>query len=128
VLPYGAFFPFSWHRADLCCDYYFHDGARGLANQDWTSLFGGHGFDWRYAFSFHLFHSQSEGITRQWEWNRDTVQERTNFEAALERALGRDELYGWLQLMERTEGWSRELQDMLDANKVKAMNETELEA
>ena len=43
VLPYGAFFPFSWHRADLCCDYYFHDGGRGLANQDWTSLLGGHG-------------------------------------------------------------------------------------
>ena len=40
VLPYGALFPFSWNRKDLCCDYYYHEGKPA------TSLFGGTGFRW----------------------------------------------------------------------------------
>jgi hypothetical protein len=62
------------------------------------------------------------GCPAQWEWNRDAANERTNFEAALEQALGRDELHAWLRMMETTAGWSRELQDALDANKAKAAN------
>jgi hypothetical protein len=53
VLPYGALYPFSWKRGDLCCDYWYHNGT------DVTSLMDGKGFDWSGTYSTHLFHSQS---------------------------------------------------------------------
>jgi hypothetical protein len=62
------------------------------------------------------------GCPAQWEWNHDEANKRTNFEAALEKVLGRDELHAWLHMMETTAGWSREVQDALDTNKAKAAN------
>ena len=56
ILPYGALFPFSWKRGDLCCDYWFHKNRTAL------SLFDGEGFDWGSAFSFHLFHSATKSF------------------------------------------------------------------
>ena len=50
VLDYPHMFPFSWRRPDL------------MVGPD--SLFEGSGYDWSSAFAMHLYHSQSEGISR----------------------------------------------------------------
>jgi hypothetical protein len=61
VLPYGALFPFSWKRGDLCCDYWYHNGT------DASSMMEGKGFDWSKSYSTHLFHSQSGGFIARFE-------------------------------------------------------------
>eukprot|EP00937_MAST-01D_sp_MAST-1D-sp2_P007168 g7168.t1 len=100
ILPYGALFPFSWKRGDLCCDYWYHKDLPP------TSLFEGKDFDWTMPYSFHLFHSQSESFFR----NDDAYSmkmllkgdpnERKNWPNALALALKDDfkELY---ELMEK---------------------------
>jgi len=95
ILPYGALFPFSWKRGDLCCDYWYHKGKEP------TSLFEGKGWDWSSAYSFHLFHSQSESFFKNddaysiKQMLQGTSAERKNWPNALALALGEDftELY-----------------------------------
>lgn len=91
----GALFPFSWKRGDLCCDYWYHKGKEP------TSLFEGKGWDWSSAYSFHLFHSQSESFFKNddaysiKQMLKGTSAERKNWPNALALALGEDftELY-----------------------------------
>ena len=87
---YGALFPFSWKRGDLCCDYWYHKGREP------TSLFEGQGWDWSSAYSFHLFHSQSESFFKNddaysiKQMLKGTDKERKNWPNALALALNND--------------------------------------
>ena len=82
VLPYGALFPFSWKRGDLCCDYWYHNGT------DVTSLTDGKGFDWTGIYSTHLFHSQSGSFLQRFEPYQ--LKEKTNLVNAIRLALGEE--------------------------------------
>ena len=99
ILPYGALFPFSWKRGDLCCDYWYHKGMEP------SSLFEGKGFDWSIPYSFHLFHSQSESFFKNddayavKQMLKGTPTERKNWPNALALALNNDlsELYALME-------------------------------
>jgi hypothetical protein len=109
ILPYGALYPFSWQRGDLCCDYYYHKDMQK------TSLTEGSGFDWSNAYSFHLFHSQSGSFIQSIEKAELTAE--TNLAVAVRKSI-KDE-HALFELLSKYPYDSEEVKSQTDAAKTK---------
>lgn len=105
ILGYPAMFPFSWKRSDL------YGGP--------NSLMSGKAMDWNKAFSMHLFHSQSEGITR-YKSCGELRDGKDNFAMAIKLAVGNKMgLESLCKSMEDIAYYNPNIQELLDVNKEK---------